>query len=106
MTDAFQQALAGLIGGCFATTVTYPIEIVRTRIQTGAVQGLLEGFIFIYKKKGFRGYFDGLSSQYIQTALTNFLFYYFNSSFKTRWRKYKSQALIKVFINLHTTFQI
>ena len=91
---ALLQGVTGSLGACVATTVTYPIEIVRTRIQagkTGGNTGLLAVFLYILKKEGFFGFFNGLSSQYIQTSLANFLFFYFYSHF----RRMATNLLIK-----------
>ena len=51
MQSALQGA-TGSIGACIATTCTYPIEIVRTRIQAGKTDGktgIFAIFLHIFK---------------------------------------------------------
>uniref|UniRef100_A0A7S4IVH3 Uncharacterized protein n=1 Tax=Vannella robusta TaxID=1487602 RepID=A0A7S4IVH3_9EUKA len=78
------QGLTGSVGACFSTTCTYPIDIVKTRIQAGETKGFLSVFFRIIKSEGLRGLFVGLSSQYIQTFLANFVFFFFYSIFRKR----------------------
>jgi len=83
MSDALTRAGAGLVGACFSTTCIYPIEVVRTRIQAGKGNyGLWEGMITIARQEGWRTLYAGLSSQYFQTALANFIFFYFYPVFR------------------------
>lgn len=83
------QGITGSLGACISTTATYPIEVVKTRIQAnaGGNSGFIKIFLNIIKKEGFRGLFVGLSSQYVQTLLANFFFFYFYSKYRKQAQK-------------------
>lgn len=90
MSAAF-QGITGSIGACFAATCTHPIEIAKTRIQVSSgrsSKGVLQVILQVFRTEGFRGLFVGLSSQYIQTFLANFLFFFFYSIFRKRILKF------------------
>jgi len=95
MSAAF-QGITGSIGACFAATCTHPIEIAKTRIQVSSgrsSKGVLQVILQVFRTEGFRGLFVGLSSQYIQTFLANFLFFFFYSIFRKRILKFYHETV-------------
>lgn len=65
------QLLAGGVAGMFSQTAAYPFEVVRRRMQVGGVNNgefISLGSITktVWKEKGFRGFYVGLSIGYIK----------------------------------------
>ncbi|XP_011504841.1 PREDICTED: mitochondrial thiamine pyrophosphate carrier [Ceratosolen solmsi marchali] len=65
--------LSGALAGSFATFVTFPLDIVRTRLiaqssQNQAYNGMLHSCIKIYKHESMRGLYRGLIPALIQIA--------------------------------------
>lgn len=61
------------IAGSFATLVSFPFDVARTRLvaqneQHRAYNGVIHAFVSIYKQEGFRAYFKGLTPTIIQVA--------------------------------------
>ncbi|KAK6544629.1 hypothetical protein TWF694_001318 [Orbilia ellipsospora] len=68
------QLTAGAVAGLVGQTASYPLEIIRRRMQvTGAVGdgrtwGMLETAALIFREKGFRGFYVGLSIGFVKVA--------------------------------------
>jgi solute carrier family 25 (mitochondrial carrier protein), member 16 len=68
------EAIAGAAAGILAQTASYPIEIVRRRMQVGGAIGNREMMTFgetvkdIYSTGGLRGFYIGLSIGYIKAC--------------------------------------
>lgn len=62
----------GAVAGAAAQTASYPFEVVRRRMQVGGLLrpdrffGFWETVSFIYKRKGFMGFYVGLSIGYLK----------------------------------------
>lgn len=63
----------GAVSGTFAQTITYPLDVLRRRMQMQGVGGrtveytsLADGFKDIYAKYGIRGYYKGLLPNYLK----------------------------------------
>lgn len=87
--DALGHALSGLIGACYATTLTYPLEVVKTRITTQSVHddkktynGIVDGLGKIYRQEGIQGLYLGLQGQYVQTSIANFSYFFLYEAIK------------------------
>jgi solute carrier family 25 (mitochondrial carrier protein), member 16 len=70
----YWEALAGGIAGLLAQTASYPIEVVRRRMQVGGALGNHEFQRFwptvkkIYATSGFKGFYVGLSIGYFKVC--------------------------------------
>ena len=78
---------AGAFAGCFAQSISYPLDTIRRRLQVqgrvGKVEykGMIDCGLKIYKQEGFKGFFRGIwvnaaragPSQAVQFASYNFL---------------------------------
>lgn len=66
------QLTAGGMSGMLSQTASYPLEVVRRRIQvsgiTGESVGILKTVCSIYFASGFKGFFVGLSIGYIKVV--------------------------------------
>ncbi|KAH3686418.1 hypothetical protein WICPIJ_002597 [Wickerhamomyces pijperi] len=65
------QLLAGGVSGMFSQTAAYPFEVIRRRMQVGGVNhgeylSISKISKEIFKEKGFRGFYVGLSIGYIK----------------------------------------
>lgn len=78
------QLTAGGFAGFFAQTVSYPLEVIRRRMQVGGVVGdghrlsMAETARQIRSERGYRGFFVGLSIGYMKViplAATSFFVY-------------------------------
>jgi solute carrier family 25 protein 16 len=68
------EAVAGGIAGLVAQTSSYPIEVVRRRMQVGGavenheMKGVWQTVKSIYSEAGIRGFYIGLSIGYIKVS--------------------------------------
>lgn len=75
--SAYTFFLIGAMAKAFATFATYPLQLVQTRLRTGAKDasigsnvGVLEMMVHILKMDGFGGLFRGIEAKLLQTVLT------------------------------------
>jgi Mitochondrial carrier protein len=75
---SYWEALAGGIAGLLAQTSSYPIEVVRRRMQVAGTLGNHEFQRFwptvqkIYSASGFKGFYVGLSIGYFKVCVCQF----------------------------------
>lgn len=66
------QLSCGAVAGIVAQTVSYPIDIIRRRIQVGSVvdtkPGILKTAQGIFLERGVRGFYVGLTIGYVKMA--------------------------------------
>ena len=80
------EAVAGGLAGLLAQTSSYPIEVVRRRMQVGGavgnheMKGAWQTVKSIYSTGGIRGFYIGLSIGYIKVSSPLALFLYEGSS--------------------------
>ncbi|KAJ5542356.1 hypothetical protein N7461_008359 [Penicillium sp. DV-2018c] len=69
---AVAQLFCGALAGIVAQTVSYPIDIVRRRIQVAGVVGdrlsIVETSRRVFRERGVRGFYTGLSIGYVKMA--------------------------------------
>ncbi|KAJ5956647.1 hypothetical protein N7501_010926 [Penicillium viridicatum] len=69
---AVAQLSCGAIAGIVAQTISYPIDIIRRRIQVGSVvdpkPGILKTAQRIFLERGVRGFYVGLTIGYVKMA--------------------------------------
>ncbi|CAI7627360.1 unnamed protein product [Penicillium glandicola] len=69
---AVAQLSCGAVAGIVAQTISYPIDIVRRRMQVGSVvntqSGILETAKGIFLERGVRGFYVGLTIGYVKMA--------------------------------------
>lgn len=70
-----EVGIAGMAASTVAQTVTYPLNVIRTRLQTQGTQGrtkryngTIDCFLKVLKQKGVRGLFSGLGANYIKAV--------------------------------------
>lgn len=70
-----EVGIAGMIASATAQTVTYPLNVIRTRLQTQGTQGrtkryngTIDCFVKVVKQKGFSALFSGLSANYLKAV--------------------------------------
>ncbi|CCH41713.1 Mitochondrial carrier protein LEU5 [Wickerhamomyces ciferrii] len=69
--NTWAQLLAGGLAGMFSQTAAYPFEVIRRRLQVGGVNngkfiGIREMALKIWKERGVKGFYVGLSIGYIK----------------------------------------
>ncbi|KAJ5211245.1 Mitochondrial carrier protein [Penicillium cf. griseofulvum] len=69
---AVAQLSCGAVAGIIAQTISYPIDIIRRRMQVGNVvngqRGILETAQCIFLERGVRGFYVGLTIGYVKMA--------------------------------------
>lgn len=65
--------MAGMVSSTVAQTVTYPLNVVRTRLQTQGTNGrikkyngMVDCFVKVVRQKGVRALFSGLTANYLK----------------------------------------
>eukprot|EP01095_Lingulamoeba_sp_RSL-Kostka_P005643 TRINITY_DN1705_c3_g1_i1.p1 TRINITY_DN1705_c3_g1~~TRINITY_DN1705_c3_g1_i1.p1 ORF type:complete len:346 (+),score=94.80 TRINITY_DN1705_c3_g1_i1:310-1347(+) len=83
---SLQSATSGMLGSWFATSIIYPLDVVKTRIQSttskDAYKGTLDGLLRIVKEEGWRSLYTGLNVMYIKESLKTFVYVFFYELFK------------------------
>ena len=65
--------LSGALSGCFANTITFPLHLVQRNLQVAGMgnnikySNAIECTKYIYKQRGFTGFYAGLLPQYLKT---------------------------------------
>ncbi|KAI0827670.1 mitochondrial carrier [Trametes gibbosa] len=98
------QALSGAVGSATANSLTYPLDLVATKLQT-TTHRRLQGFRgavrllrYITRTEGPAGLYDGLGPDTASTLISNFLYFYFYSvlhALAARRRAASNGSLIK-----------
>ncbi len=71
---SWAQLLAGGVAGLISQTASYPLEVIRRRMQVGGAVGdghrmrIAETAALIMKERGVRGFFVGLTIGYVKVA--------------------------------------
>ncbi|OQO09580.1 hypothetical protein B0A48_04982 [Cryoendolithus antarcticus] len=71
---AWAELTTGALAGLVSQTISYPLEVIRRRMQVGGVVGdghrltIPEVASTIYRDKGFRGFYVGLSIGYVKVV--------------------------------------
>lgn len=69
---SWAELCAGGIAGLISQTASYPLEVIRRRMQVGGAVGdghrlrLAETASMVFREKGFRGFFVGLTIGYVK----------------------------------------
>ncbi|KAK4165401.1 mitochondrial carrier domain-containing protein [Cladorrhinum sp. PSN259] len=98
LLPAIGHAASGATGTIISTLITYPLDLVNTRLKVqrqlkedGAINdedaydGVLDAFLTIYEKEGgLPAFFAGLSADVAKSAADSFLFFLFYTWLRTR----------------------
>jgi adenine nucleotide transporter 17 len=81
--SALVHASAGTAGGSTAMTVFYPLDAIRTRIQSGKDStSVTETFSTMVKEDGIANFYAGLRPVLISLGVSNFVYFYANNLLK------------------------
>lgn len=96
---ALVQATAGAGGGVFASIALQPIEVAKTRIQTGQAgdASTSEALLQILKTEGVAGLYRGSSAKCFETGSKNFVYFYIYDALS---RAVKQHIRINTAVNL------
>jgi len=61
--------LAGLGAGLLASIVTQPADVVKTRMQTGSMSGLVSTVSALYGEKGIQAFTAGLAPRMLRRSV-------------------------------------
>eukprot|EP00455_Lapot_gusevi_P050693 TRINITY_DN7406_c0_g1_i9.p1 TRINITY_DN7406_c0_g1~~TRINITY_DN7406_c0_g1_i9.p1 ORF type:complete len:210 (+),score=50.00 TRINITY_DN7406_c0_g1_i9:38-667(+) len=78
----FQTFLFGALGKALATVVTYPYQMLKSRLQasSGPYQGIWHATTTIHREEGFGAFYRGLGAKFAQTVLNSaFMFTFYES---------------------------
>ncbi|KAJ4420576.1 hypothetical protein N0V82_004244 [Gnomoniopsis sp. IMI 355080] len=104
---AIGHAISGATGTAISTTITYPLDLVNTRLKVqrqfykdGAISpseqysGLADAFSKIFEREGgLRAFYAGLGSDVAKSVADSFLFFLFYTWFRTRRSRGNSRPL-------------
>ncbi|KAH9888441.1 mitochondrial carrier [Cubamyces lactineus] len=79
------QAVSGALGSAAANSISYPLDLVATKLQTTAsrsrkldgLKGIYHLLKHIVRTEGLAGLYDGLGADTASTLISNFLYFYF-----------------------------
>ena len=69
MADVLRETACGMFGGLLSSCVTYPLDTVKVRVQTGTSVSVRQCAAEIFRMDGIRGFYRGISMQAIQSAI-------------------------------------
>jgi len=84
--EALVDACSASLGGIIATTVTYPLDVVKTKLATSDGKNFgneLECIRYAYKQQGFEVFLRGLPTKIAWSGIGKFMFYGTYSAFNT-----------------------
>ena len=99
MSSSIGHAAAGSVGTAISTLVTYPLDLVNTRLKvqrqlqddkTGGprYESIADAFRTIYAREGgVTAFFAGLTTDLVKSAVDSFLFFLFYSYLRVRLRQ-------------------
>lgn len=99
-----EAAIYGASASIIANTIVYPLDLVKTVIQTQLelnknpqdkelttkYKNSLDALIKIYKEKGIKGWYRGLSSSLLGNAVQSFTYFYWYSFVRKLWSRIKT----------------
>ncbi|KAG8347817.1 putative carrier protein [Trypanosoma vivax] len=91
-----ERVVAGGLAGLIAQSATYPLDIVRRRMQItpGRYRGVLHALCTIYKEEGFKqGWYRGLSMNWIKGPIAVGTGFTVNDMIKRRMREYDEKVV-------------
>jgi len=101
--DSFADGMAGACGGVSAITVFYPLNIIRTKLQTDdpskPPRSMVQVCRDILEEDGIAGLFTGWWSQVVALGVSNFVYFYCYNMLKVIVQK-KTNMVITPFTNL------
>ncbi|CAG8500427.1 9368_t:CDS:2 [Racocetra fulgida] len=96
------NAVAGSLGAIFALSITYPLDIIKTRLQVQSkdskdicddyYESTIDAIRKMLKAEGILGLYTGLPSGLIGVASTNFTYFYWYSFIRTRYQQARSTS--------------
>ncbi|KAL1945264.1 hypothetical protein VTO73DRAFT_2115 [Trametes versicolor] len=92
------QAWSGALGSAAANSISYPLDLVATKLQTTrsrklqGLPGVLRLLKFVLRTEGLAGLYDGLSADTASTLVSNFLYFYFYTLFHALVARRKATA--------------
>lgn len=93
----WQRLIAGGLSGLIAQSTTYPLDIVRRRMQVTPkrYRGIVHALCTVYREEGFRqGLFKGLSMNWIKGPIAVASSFTVNDLIKRRTRQYHSTRCV------------
>ncbi|ORY51841.1 mitochondrial carrier [Rhizoclosmatium globosum] len=88
----FADACAGALGAVFANSLVFPLDVIKTRLQTQnkllkgseVYHSSLDAFLRILNKEGLAGLYSGLGAGLFGTVASAFSYFYFYSSIRAK----------------------
>jgi hypothetical protein len=102
----FENAIAGSVSSAFANTITYPLDIAKTRLQVQThshdlkdeeklYKGTIDCLTRMIKEEGLDGLYSGLFSSLFGTVASSFAYFFWYSLVKKGYYRQNPQALEK-----------
>lgn len=101
---SFEAALYGAAASITANTLVYPLDLVKTVIQTQTAdeakyKNSLDCLRTVYKTQGVKGLYRGLGSSVLSSAVQSFTYFYWYSAVRKLWYRLKLSHFRRVIAN-------
>lgn len=93
----YQRLIAGALAGLLAQSATYPLDIVRRRMQCtpGRYKGVIDALKTVYREEGVRqGLYKGLAMNWIKGPIATATSFTVNDLIKRRARNYHENTAV------------
>lgn len=93
------RLMAGGLAGLLAQSMTYPLDILRRRMQVdhGKYRSMWHAFVTIYRQEGLiGGLYKGLSMNWIKGPIAVGVSFVVNDIIKNRFREYNKRSLVSL----------
>jgi solute carrier family 25 carnitine/acylcarnitine transporter 20/29 len=76
------EVAAGMSAGVVGTVLGYPLDTIKTHMQTSGQKGILSTFQEIYKSEGISGFYRGIASPLLSLTILNTVNFTMYNTFK------------------------
>lgn len=102
--SSLENAVYGASASIVANTIVYPLDLAKTVIQTqtkseSEYKNALDCLVSLYKKKGLKSWYKGISSSLLSSAVQSFTYFYWYSWVRKLWYRLKLSRYRRVIAN-------
>ncbi|CDK25069.1 unnamed protein product [Kuraishia capsulata CBS 1993] len=99
-----EKALFGCCSAILSNAAVYPLDLVKAVIQTQSPKEKYadskDALRQIYKREGVKGWYKGINSSLLSTAVTSYSYFYMYNLVKRSYQKFSKSTDVKVFDEL------
>lgn len=82
--QGLKEALSGLVGAVFSSTLVHPIDLIKIRLQVpdSKYKGSWDAFTTILREEGLPAFYNGFAAELLKSSLQNAIYFYCYAFFK------------------------